>query len=123
MKSFIQRSGLAALAMAALIPCLAYGHDGPVHKKITESAFGVATGLQSFLIENEVPTTLTALPRHCAGMASPLGWLKNGSYFEDEETYSGITLRPVNHFYTVTTSRIPGQVIGITGSPKGLLIC
>ncbi len=104
-----------SICLSSRMPC--YSHDGPVHKKITESAFGSSASLSCFLIDNLKSQFLQANPYlYCSGTFTPLEWLREGSYYEDEQLYGALTLtpRPLDHFYTVTPQRTPGQVIGLT---------
>jgi hypothetical protein len=76
MKSF--RSILfwpAAFSAAILASVSCYGHDGPVHEKITESAFWSSSSLQSFLTENlgSVNYPLTAFPSAIGGEGEKWG--------------------------------------------------
>ncbi len=97
-----------------------YGHDWQVHMAITESAYQSSDGLQTFLSDNLEAQELSASSSDygVVGTLSPLEWLKWGSKMEDEQVYgyfiNPIAPRPLDHFYTLTPDRTPGQVLGIT---------
>lgn len=121
-KDFTTVFCLATFFVVMLTSGLCYGHEGIVHEQITQSAFGLSSGLADFLSENSVPQNLTANPPQCNGNRSPMEWLKLGSFMEDEQKYGffgffGSELgdeRCVDHFYTVQSERTPGQTIGLT---------
>jgi len=110
----------AAFFAGTLAPSTCHGHAGDVHKQITQSAFNSSSGLANFLSENSVPKLLIAFPPQCSGRRSPMDWLQQGSYYEDEQTYDpfekliGESPRCFDHFYTVQPQRTPGLVDGLT---------
>ncbi len=108
---FIQYICLAFFWMSTLC----FGHDWPVHMRITENAFESSAGLQSFLSENlESQRLMASQPQVNGNNFTPTEWLQLGSRMEDEQLYGAWTLRPVDHFYTVIPYRTAGQVIGLT---------
>src|ERR1051325_8759610 len=99
----------------------ARAHDWPVHTNITTSAFISSAGISNLLNETLESPTLTATPRQAGGTFSALEWLRRGSKYEDEETYWAYgqrTLRCIDHFYTVSSNRTPGAVIGMNDNSE-----
>ena len=109
----------ALLYWASFGPHFAYAHDWPLHVKMTTAAYQSSAGINSFLSAQLESRLLTANPRQLGASLTPLAWLAQGSYLEDEETYFHQTLRCLDHFYTVTPDRTPGEVVGITDSTEG----
>jgi hypothetical protein len=118
-----------AIEIVSVIAC--HGHNEYVHCAITESAFTNSSGLLTFLANNlgADNAPFTAGPDLIEKGAlffpdtvgTPYEWLVNGSYYEDMQTYGPyeLPLRLVDHFYTVTPQRNPGQVQGLTDNTEG----
>src|ERR1035438_3103157 len=105
-----------AFSVVMLASWLCYGHDWPVHMAITESAYQLSAGLNTFVNDENLETQfLLASTPETHGPLSPSEWLAEGSRMEDEQIYGGHTeKRTMDHFYTVTPQRTPGQVMGLT---------
>jgi len=67
------------------VSTLCFGHDWPVHMKITDAAFTSSGGLNVFLNENLESLQLTASQSQAAGTHLPSVWLQLGSVMEDEQ--------------------------------------
>jgi len=77
------------------------------------------------LNQNVASAKLAATPPQCdGGPFTPMEWLRHGSRMEDEEKYGVLkqTLRCLDHFYTLTKDRTPGDVSGITDNTEGPLV-
>ncbi|MGA3284946.1 MAG: hypothetical protein ABSD57_10875 [Verrucomicrobiota bacterium] len=126
-----RRTAIASPASVAVcvllgmtIPITCHAHKEYVHMQITGQAFNSSVGIKAFLNDDPdlsamsgtvsvtapdgIPITLSSI--------MPYFTLIDGSFYEDEKLYVGQEFRCVNHFYTLTPSRVPGQVIGLTDS-------
>lgn len=132
--------GLLGACVSSMLPVPCRGHDENLHRVITRSAFLSSDGTMWFLTEALGTTSLpfTNSPDLMADpppwdelerALSPELWAEWGSYWEDMKPYDGSNpfwqwidaaypgaLRGMEHFYTVSPQRIPGQASGLTDS-------
>jgi hypothetical protein len=108
--------------MGTAIRCQA--HDQPVHSGIANAAAASSEGLLSFLGDNVgqqyAPYTISPKIQFDnpdkEGAQSPLNWIRQGAVHEDDTPRFG------DHFYTLTPTRLPGQVRGLTDWSESLIL-
>ncbi|HEU6449380.1 MAG TPA: DUF642 domain-containing protein [Verrucomicrobiae bacterium] len=113
MKIYIVLSGVCA------VPLFCSAHDQPVHEAIAQSAFLSSTSPNQFLNNITVnPNATLFFDPHdfAAGSFTPIYWLTNGAFHEDDPYRFG------DHFYTLTPTRTLGQAKGLTDWHESLIV-
>jgi len=115
----------AAITALALLPNTCKAHDEFLHMKMTRSAFESSDALRSFLTNNleslDTPLLGHAPPFERGVQFTPKNWVVEGSYWEDMLDKHGF-LRSSDHFYTVTSDRVPGLAPGLTDATESRYI-
>ena len=118
------RFWLTIIYLWSTFPTFCDAHDQAVHQAIADSAARSSSGLSNFLTDNlgtqftPFITSPELLFSNPDGITSngPVQWIELGAYHEDDHT------RPVDHFYTVTPSRVASQVYGLTDWHESIIL-